>query len=327
MHDITFALISALAGLAGIFLLYWLLHQILRALPGKLAEKVTPFLFMAPAIILLGGISFWPTLDTFYLSVKNIDSTKFIGLHNFKFLLTSNDFLNVLLNNFLWIAFVPAMCVAIGLVIANLANRVGSKSEKIYKSIFFLPTAISFFAAASIWSFIYYYLPKGQHQVGLLNAIWTHFSNALPVAWLAVRTLHFNSFLMMFVVVWLNVGFCTVLLSASIKSVSEETLEAARLDGATERQVFFKVVVPQIQATILAIFITVLIGTMKIFDIVWAMTQGKNNSSVLGVDFYTQYFQNGDVGRGAAIVVIWIVLIFPFLVFQIRAYKRQQELR
>jgi alpha-glucoside transport system permease protein len=324
VHDIIFAIVSAIVGISVIFAIYWLLSRVLNILSPKLSEKLTPFVFMIPAIILLGGISLWPTIDTVLLSFKNIDSTSWVGLKNYKFLVTNQHFLNVLLNNALWVIVVPALSIIIGLIIANLANNLGSKSERTYKSVFFMPTAISFFAAATIWSFIYYYLPQGQHQIGLLNAIWTHFGGR-PVAWLSIDKGHLNSLLMMVITVWLNVGFCMVMLSAAIKAVPEETMEAARLDGATERKVFTQVIIPQIKPTIIALFITVLIGVMKIFDIIWALTQGKNNTSVLGVDFYTQYFQNGDIGRGSAIVVIWILLILPFLFYQIRAYKKQRE--
>jgi alpha-glucoside transport system permease protein len=325
VHDVIFAVTSAIVGISIIFALYWLLSRILNRLPYRLTEKFTPLVFMFPAIILLGAISLWPTIDTVILSFKNLDSTKWIGFKNYKFLISNQHFINVLLNNALWVIFVPATSIFFGLIIANLANNLGTRSERTYKSIFFMPTAISFFAAATIWSFIYYYLPKGQHQIGLLNAIWTHFGGQ-PVAWLSIDKGHLNSLLMMIITVWLNVGFCMVMLSAAIKSVSEEIMEAARLDGASERKVFTQVIVPQIKPTIIALFITVLIGVMKIFDIIWALTQGKNNTSVLGVDFYTQYFQNGDIGRGSAIVVIWIFLILPFLFYQIRAYKKQREI-
>lgn len=325
MHDILFAIGSAAAGIAVIFIIYWLLSKLLLRIPNRFSEKFTPFVFMIPAVILLGCISLWPTIDTILLSFKNIDSTKWVGLKNYKFLITNQHFLGVLLNNVLWVVVVPAASIVFGLIIANMANNLGSRSERAYKSIFFMPTAISFFAAATIWSFIYYYLPQGQHQIGLLNAIWTHFGGH-PVAWLAVDKGHLNSLLMMVITVWLNVGFSMVMLSAAIKSIPEETLEAARLDGANERKVFTQVIVPQIKPTIVALFITVLIGVMKVFDIIWALTQGKNNTSVLGVDFYTQYFQNGDIGRGSAIVVIWILLILPFLFYQIRAYKKQREI-
>ena len=325
MHDIIFATVSALVGITIIFIIYWLLSRVLHVLPNRLVERVTPFTFMIPAFILLGAISLWPTIDTIILSFKNIDGTEWVGFENYTFLITNEHFISVLINNALWVLIVPAASIVIGLVIANLANNVGKKSERAYKSIFFMPTAISFFAAATIWSFIYYYLPKGQEQIGLLNAIWTHFGGE-PVAWLSIERASLNSILMMVIVVWLNVGFCMVMLSAAIKSVPEDIMEAARLDGANERKIFTKVIIPQIKATIVALFITVLIGVMKIFDIIWALTQGKNNTSVLGVDFYTQYFQNGDAGRGSAIVVIWILLILPFLIYQIRAYKKQREI-
>ena len=170
-------------------------------------------------------------------------------------------------------------------------------------------------------------LKDGQPQIGLLNGIWTSITQADPVPWLQNSVAHSNSFLIMAVVIWLNAGYAMVLLSAAIKGVPEETIEAARIDGATERQTFFRVIAPQIRGTIVAVFITVLITVMKIFDIVFAMTSGQFNTNVLGMEFYNQFFSFNNPGKASAVVVILIVAVIPVIIYQVRTYREQEVLR
>jgi alpha-glucoside transport system permease protein len=272
-----------------------------------------------------------PVFLTIYQSFLKTDQyglTSFGGLDNYFSLFSSAGFLGTtLLNNLLWIIVVPVLTVIVGLAAATLADRLGPKREKTFKSMIFLPMSISFIAAATIWKFVYDYKAPGQPQVGLLNAIWTGITKADPVPWLQSTFLHANSFLIMAVVIWLNAGYAMVLLSAAIKAVPEETIEAARIDGASEGQAFFRVIVPQIRATIVAVFITVLITVMKIFDIVFAMTSGQFGTNVLGVEFYNQLFSFNNPGKAAAVVVILLIAVIPVVVYQIRSYRAQEALR
>jgi alpha-glucoside transport system permease protein len=213
-----------------------------------------------------------------------------------------------------------------GLAIAQFANLVGPKREKVFKSIIFMPMAISFVSAATIWSFTYSYQPPGTTQIGLLNAVVSAFG-AEPQPWLAVTDFKVNSLLLMVIVVWLNAGFSMVLLSAAIKSVPEETIEAARVDGANNVTTFFRVILPQIRASAVAVFITVLIGVMKVFDIVYALTKGESDTNVLGMAFIKEYFEYNDTGKASAIVVMLMILIIPIMIYQVRTYKKAEELR
>jgi alpha-glucoside transport system permease protein len=163
--------------------------------------------------------------------------------------------------------------------------------------------------------------------MGLLNAIWTSISRGNPIPWITIDAGKLNSFLLMIVVIWLNAGFAMVLLSAAIKGVPEETIEASRIDGANERQTFFQVIAPQIITTIVAVFVTILITVMKIFDVVFAMTGGSYGTSVLGVEFVNQLFNFGNPGKAAAVVTILMVAVIPVIVYQIRSYRRQEALR
>jgi alpha-glucoside transport system permease protein len=253
-------------------------------------------------------------------------STTWVGLQNFKDLFAEEYFPNMVVNNLMWIAIVPFMTVAIGLAIAQFANNVGSKSEKIFKSIFFMPMTISFVSAAVIWRYIYAYAPEGQDQVGLLNTLWMKLGGS-PQAWFQIEAFRFNNLLLMVILIWLSAGYSMVLLSAAIKSVPEDTLEAGRVDGASTGQIFFKIVLPQIWPTVVAVFITVLIGAMKVFDIVLAMTGGNYNTTVLAQTFYLEYFIYGNTGKAMAAVVILIAAIVPVMFYQVRHYRKFEAAR
>jgi alpha-glucoside transport system permease protein len=323
-------LVSVIGGLVISFLIYLGLNFIVAKTNTTWNRRLLPYVFLGPVLLLILVFLIAPTLLTIYQSVLKTDQyglQSFGGLTNYVSLFTTPSFLQTLLNNLLWIIVVPAVTVIIGLAVATLADRLGPKREKTFKSIIFLPMSISFIAAATIWSFVYAYRAPGQPQIGLLNGIWTAITHSDPIPWLQNATAHANSFLIMAVVIWLNAGYAMVLLSAAIKSVPEETIEAARIDGANERQAFFRVIAPQIRTTIVAVFITVLITVMKIFDIVFAMTSGQFNTNVLGMEFYNQFFSFNNPGKASAVVVILIIAVVPVIIYQVRTYREQESLR
>jgi alpha-glucoside transport system permease protein len=330
VSQIISVLASVVGGLLVSFLIYWGLDWIVGRTKGKTHGRLLPYVFIGPVLLLLIVFLVIPTVETIWQSLLKTDQyglTSFGGLSNYVSLFTTPSFLQTLLNNLLWIIVVPAVVVIIGLLVATLADRLGPKREKTFKSIIFLPMSVSFIAAASMWSFVYAYNAPGQPQIGLLNGIWTGLTHAQPIPWLQNNFLHANSFLIMAVVIWLNAGYAMVLLSAAIKAVPEETIEAARIDGANERQTFFRVIAPQIRTTIVAVGITVLITVMKIFDIVFAMTNGAFNTNVLGVEFYSQFFSFNNPGKASAVVVILIIAVVPVIIYQVRTYREQEALR
>ena len=220
----------------------------------------------------------------------------------------------------------PASVIAFGLLVATLADRLRPRGEKTAKTLIFLPLAIGAVSAGAIWKFVYATRPPGQNQIGLLNGIWVGFGGD-PVNWLQISTLRFNSLLLMVMLLWMQAGFAMVLLSAAIKGVPTETLEAARLDGAGEGSVFFRIVIPQIKTTLITVFITVLIGVLKTFDIVYVMTNGNFNTNVIAVDFFNQLFTNRNNGYAAAIVVMLLIIMIPVLVFQVRQFRAEEAAR
>ena len=325
--QIVSALVSVVAGLAVSFLIYLGLNTLVGRFNQKWKARLLPYVFIGPVIVLIGLFLVYPAVRTIYLSFFNATGQRFIGFDNFTSLFGSADFITVLLNNLLWIIIVPASAVIIGLAVATFSDRIGPVREKIFKSTIFLPMAISFVAAATIWRFVYSYDPPGQAQVGLLNAIWTSVFRGDPVPWITIDTGKLNSLLIMVVVIWINAGLAMVLLSAAIKGVPEETIEASRIDGASERQAFFQVVVPQIWSTVVAVFITILITVMKIFDIVYAMTGGSYGTSVLAMDFINQLFSFGNPGKAAAVVTVLLIAVIPVMILQVRTYRRQEAIR
>ena len=329
MKDLLTALQAVIAGIAITALIYWLLNLLIHRLPERIKKKVEPYVFIGPVLLLIGIFIVIPTIQSVRLSFmeEEIDgSTTWVGLQNFKDLFAEEYFPNMVVNNLMWIAIVPFMTVAIGLAIAQFANNVGSKSEKIFKSLFFMPMTISFVSAAVIWRYIYAYAPEGQDQVGLLNTLWMKLGGS-PQAWFQIEAFRFNNLLLMVILIWLSAGYSMVLLSAAIKSVPEDTLEAGRVDGASTGQIFFKIVLPQIWPTVVAVFITVLIGAMKVFDIVLAMTGGNYNTTVLAQTFYLEYFIYGNTGKAMAAVVILIAAIVPVMFYQVRHYRKFEAAR
>jgi len=224
-------------------------------------------------------------------------------------------------NNLLWMIFGTFFCLAFGLLIAVLADR--SPFEKVYKAIIFMPMAISFVGAGVIWKFVYAYKGEGVgiQEIGLLNAIVMAFGGKSQ-AWLLSPP--WNNFLLIVIMVWLQTGYAMVILSSAIKGIPGELLEAARVDGANEFEVFFKIMIPSIQSTILAVGTTILIFSLKLFDIVRVMTGGNNGTNVIANEFYIQQFTYGNSGRAAAIAIILLVAVIPVMVYNLREFRERR---
>jgi len=330
VNQLVSVLASVVGGLVISYLVYLGLNFIVEKTNQKWKARLLPYVFLGPVLLLLAVFILAPTLLTVYQSLIKYDSfglQSFGGVTNYVQLLSSGPFLQTLLNNLLWIIVVPALTVVMGLFVATLADRLGPFREKLFKTLIFIPFAISGIAAGTMWLFVYDAKAPGQPQVGLLNALYTGITKNDPIAWLQTPDFHLNSFLIMAVMIWLNAGYAMVLLSAAIKGVPEETIEASRIDGANEQQTFFRVIMPQIRATIVAVFITVLISVMKVFDIVLAMTSGQFNTNVLGTEFYNQLFSFQNQGKASAVVVILLLAVIPVIVYQIRSYREQEALR
>lgn len=320
------AILTVLAGVGSALVLYWVLNKLTELLPSRWEHRIKPYVYIFPALAAIALYLVYPAVQTVVYSFANADSTAFVGLDNFSYLFGSPGFRRTIFNTLLWIVVAPVAAIVVGLAVAVLADRLSPRAEKAAKTIIFLPMAISAVGAATVWRFVYAYNAPGSPQVGLQNAIVTGLG-ADPIPWLEKSTLHVNTFLLIVMFLWAQVGFSMVLLSAAIKGVPVDTIEAARIDGANERQIFRRVVVPQIMGTVITIFVIVTIGVMKLFDQVYVMTNGNFNTNVLANEFFNQLFTNFNNGVAAAIVVILMVAIIPILIYQVHHFRAEEAAR
>ncbi len=307
--------------------------------------RLTPWMYLTPALLIIIVYIVYPTVITTYLSLRSADSSKWADaacvegracwgiFENYRYALTSeidstsfstawrSFWISSFGNNLKWILGMVTGSVGIGLLMAVMSDRV--KYEQVAKSIIFLPMAISFVGAGVIWKFVYNF-GTGGTQIGLLNAMWTGLGNE-PVAFL--QTIPLNTLALIIVGIWMWAGFCMVILSAAIKGVPMELLEAARIDGATEVGVFFRITIPLILPTIMVVVTTMVINTLKIFDIVFVMTGGNFSTDVIANRMYAEMYINQHAGRGTAVAVILIIAVLPFIYLNIKRFQEQEAIR
>ncbi len=383
--------VALIVGIGGVWILFWVANDLIGRLPFGLRERLRPFVFVGPAILLLATYLIYPVFNTLYTSFSEdilnipevvperywasdsiatdlvadaddlifnrylIDTDQFelasvtanernvwlvvrpktitdpdsereqrifsltaVGLQNYQFALTSPDMRVAFRNNLLWLIIGTGGSVAIGLIIATLVDRV--KREALAKSFIFLPLAISFVGASVIWKFVYAWQPGDRAQIGLLNALVTSFGLE-PIPWLIETS--FNTYALIVIMVWLQTGFAMVVLSAALKGVPGEVLEAARMDGASELQIFFRVIIPMIQGAIITVGTTIFIAILKVFDIVFVMTSGKFDTEVIANRMFVEMFNFRNFGRASSLAVILLIVVVPIMVINIRNLRQQ----
>jgi alpha-glucoside transport system permease protein len=284
-------------------------------------ERDPAWLFLFPAIFMLGLYLLYPAVYSGILSLMDSGGETFVGLDNYAFLARDAKFQESLRNNLLWLVVVPAAATLFGLLAAALTDRL--KWGATAQSLIFMPMAISFVGAAVIWKFIYDYRGEGQEQIGVLNALWVALGGE-PQAWVTIP--FWNNFFLMAILIWIQTGFAMVILSAALKGIPEETIEAAIIDGATPLQVFLKIKVPQIWGTIAVVWTTITVLVLKIFDIVFAMTNGQWGTQVLANYMYDWMFRGTpDFGRGSAIVMVIVALVIPIMIWNIRNARKEMR--
>ncbi|GAB4114922.1 MAG: sugar ABC transporter permease [Candidatus Caldatribacteriota bacterium] len=286
-------------------------------------KRYIPWLYILPAIFLLFFFLVYPSINTIYISFFNFNSEIFVGIKNYLYCFTNEIMLNSFKNNALWVILFVPITVFLGLIIAVLLDRV--KYESWIKSIIFMPMAISFVGAGVIWKFVYAYRPASAAQTGILNALRMAFQLE-PIPWLIIRP-WLNNFCLIIVGIWIWTGFCMVILSASYKGIPRELLEAARVDGASEFKVFWQITLPLMKPTLAVVATTMTINVLKIFDIVYVMTNGNYNTEVIANRMYKEMFIFRNYGRASAIAVILLVLIIPMIVINIQRFREQEGMR
>ena len=316
---------ALILGALGVWALFWALDRTTSLLPQRWAARVRPFVFIGPAVVALTIYLVWPAINTVIISLFDNSGETFVGLDNFVTVLTEPQYQTGIRNSILWVLVVPLLSVVIGLGYATLADKLSPRTETAAKSLIFLPMVISFVGASVVWQFVYYFRPEGfGEQIGLLNGILVAFGFD-PVNWLNWQP--WNNAFLMFILVWLQVGFSMVILSSAIKGVPAELQEASRIDGATEWQTFRRITVPMISSTIVVVWTTVAITTWKVFDIVWVMTGGRNGTQIIAQQMVQEFFTFFRDGIGAALAVILFVAVIPILVVNIRRFQAQEEIR
>jgi alpha-glucoside transport system permease protein len=315
------ALIAVPLGLLAYLLLG---ERILKHVPGRPRRLLRAALWLAPAAVAVGAVLVYPVIETVRLSLLDSEGSRFVGLDNYIDVLTRPATLIALRNNLLWVVFFTGFVTILGLVVATLGDRV--RYERVLRSIVVLPSAISFVGAGVIWGFIYDYTPPGSAQLGTLNAIWTSLvPGSDPIAWLTdTRT---NNAALIFIGIWMATGFASIILTAALKSVPIDTLEAARLDGAGEGQLFFRVVLPQILPAVAVVVTLMMISALKIFDIIYVLTNGNFDTQVLATGMYAELFSARNPATASAIAVVLLLFTVPVVLVNLRAFRRQEDLR
>jgi alpha-glucoside transport system permease protein len=309
--------IALFVGVGGIWLLFTGVSALVERLRPAVRDRILPLVFVAPAVVLLGIYLVYPAVRTVIGSFQ--DEHGAFTLANWASLATP-PFLEILRNNVLWLVIGTSGSVGLGLLTAALFDRI--RRESLAKIFVFMPLAISLVGATVIWKFVYAWQPASQPQYGLLNAIWTGLPFGFqPIPWATQFPINLPS--EMLILIWLQTGFAMVVFSAAIKGVSTEIIEAARLDGANERQLFLKVVVPMIRGTIVTVTTTVAIVTLKIFDIVMSISGGRNHDDVVAVRMFAEMFQFFNDGRAAALATVLFIAVLPVMIVNLRNFRRQ----
>jgi alpha-glucoside transport system permease protein len=313
------AVVAIIWGVGGVALLYFLFNWGITQLGPAWRRRLQPFLFVGPALAILGWYLVLPTIRSLYLSFFGPASKKFVGLANYGYVFSDRVMLVAFRNNLLWMVVGTGLSVLLGLIIALLAER--SHAEKFSKALIFLPMAISFVGAAVIWRYVYAYNPAGAAQIGVLNAIVTGLGGQ-PVGWLTQRP--WNTFFLIIILVWMQTGFAMVVCAAALRGVPTELKEAARIDGATEFRVVLSIIIPYIRGTLVTVATTILIITLKIWDIVFSMTNGLYGTEVLASQQYKQMFKFLNYGRGSAIAIVLLIAVIPVMWYNLKQFMQQE---
>lgn len=311
---------SAFSAIGLFFLVLAVLFAIAGRANGKKARPIALIIFLAPALVLLFAGLIIPGIRTILFSFMNPDSNGWVGFENYKWMIEDPNVKTIMVNTILWILVVPLFTAALGLLLAIMLDRI--KHESIPKSLLFMPMAISFVGASIIFKFVYEYRDPGEVQIGLLSTV-VDLLGGTPKDWMLSKPL--NTFLLMIIYVWTQMGFGMVILSAAIKGVPADIVEASALDGAHGWRLFRNITFPMIKGTFIVVLATGVVGALKVFDIVRTMTGGNFGTNVLANEMYSRVFVQFDQGKGSALAVILFLLVTPILIYNIRSLRMERS--
>lgn len=317
-------LVAAIVGVPAVLVVYIVASEYLvRLVPQARRSKIRPWFWVAPALTFVVVFLVYPTLATARISLLDRDGA-FVGFANYSKVLTDNGVLIAIRNNFIyWLIVYTAFVLLLGVLLAVLADRV--RYETLLKSLIFMPMAISFVALGVIWKFMYSYQPPDATQTGTMNFIVTTLFHAQPVTWLQDRGI--NNIALIATAVWGFTGFAMVILSAALKGIPAELLEAARVDGAGEIRIFRSIIFPLLMPTITVVGTTLVIFALKAFDIVYVMTGGNYDTDVLANRMYFELTKFNQPGRAGAVAVILLLAVIPVLIFNLRQLRAVEARR
>lgn len=320
--QLVIVLVAIVWGVGGVAILYVVSNWLVEQLPVEWSKRLQPFVFIGPAVAIMGWYLAVPVIRTLILSFKDDIGVTWVGFDNYVFAFTNDIMLAAFRNNLLWMVVGTTFSVGLGLLIAVLADR--SKFEPVYKAIIFMPMAISFVGAGVIWKFVYTYKGEGVgiQEIGLLNAFVLALGGQSQ-PWLNIPP--WNNLFLIVIMIWLQTGFAMVVISSAIKGIPLELLEAARIDGATEIQAFFRITIPYIKGTLITVTTTIVIFSLKLFDIVRVMTGGNNDTNVIANEFYLQRFTYGNTGRASAIAIVLLLAVIPIIINNLREFNRERR--
>ena len=322
MNDVQPKLLMLMYGVIAFFAVVGILLLVVDRAPKRGREKVQLFAFLAPAILLLAVGLLIPAIRTLILSFKGPFSDEWVGFENYAWMFTNGGSRRILLNTAAWVLLVPTLATVIGLLYAIVIDK--ARGEAFAKALVFMPMAISLVGASIIWKFIYTVRPADDNQIGLANQLLV-MVGLEPYRFLQDQP--WNTLFLIVILIWIQAGFAMVILSAAIKAVSADVIEAARLDGVNAWQMFRNVTLPSIRPAVVVVMVTITITTLKAFDIVRTTTGGQFDTGVVATELYDQAFVFGEVGKGSALAVLLFVLVLPIVVYQVGVLRSQGEIR
>jgi alpha-glucoside transport system permease protein len=320
-HKLILMVTAILLFVAVMGLILWLVDRPKKARTGLVATA-----FVGPTLLALAFGLVYPALLTINSSFQNRNSDRvmeYVGLDNYSTIFTNTAFLGVLRNTALWVLLVPILSTFVGLVYAVVVDR--TRFERIAKSLVFLPMAISMVGAGIIWGLVYDARSGTGGRIGLMNAFLGLFGvDAFDYRLEGAPT---NTFFLIVVMIWIQTGFAMTVLSAAIKAIPDDIIEAAKLDGLTGFGMFRYITVPSIRPALVVVLTTIAMGTLKVFDIVRTMTGGNFETSVVANEFYFQAFRQNNQGLGAAFAVLLFVIVIPIIIYNVRQMRMSEAIR
>ncbi len=319
MNQLATTLFAIVWGVTSVVCLFYSLNLLAQLFPSSIYNKIVPYIFIGPAVLIMGYFLLIPTVRSLVLSFMDKSSKHFVGLDNYKYLFTDKSMVISIRNTAIWLVCGTGFSVLFGLVFAILAER--SYFEKVSKTIIFMPMAISLVGAGVIFKFMYAYRPAGSDQIGLLNALIVGMGGK-PQNFLGNAP--WNNIFLIAIFIWLQTGFALVVLSAALNGVPEEMLEAARIDGASEFRIIVQIIIPNIKSSIISVSTTILLAALKCFDIVFSMTNGLYGTEVLASQQYKQMFKFLHYGRGSAIAILILIAVSPVIYYNLKEFKSRE---